>query len=138
MALEVGGDGGRAWSRRAWVEPTNHEAPALRAVSAHWDSVEAKARENPLRFSVVASHLVEWPPRQFELWEHEGAGRQAVLDTVRNRYGAHAVTLGDSVDRTGRYTGLKISFEHIPHLSDFEWLGIEMPQITQGQPGSDP
>ena len=84
--------------------------------------------EGPLRFSVVASHLVEWPPRQYELFDRTGAGMQGALDKVRRRFGARAVTLGDSTDRTGRYTGLKISFEHIPSVDDFAWLGVQVPE----------
>ena len=129
LTIEVSGDAGRAWRRSAWVEPTNHEAEALRAVSALWDQIAARARENPLRFSVVASHLVEWPTRQYDLFERTGAGLQGALDTVRSRFGTRAVTLGDSSDQTGRYTGLKISFEHAPDSQDFEWLGIDMPTV---------
>ena len=129
LALEVAGEGGRLWCRGAWVEPTNHEAEALRALSGLWDAIGEKAREAPLRLCVVASHLIEWPLRQGELFERTGAGVQGALDTVRRRFGARAVTLGDSHDRTGRYTGLKISFEHIPAIGDFEWLGISIPEI---------
>ena len=129
LTLEVAGEAGRVWCRGAWVEPTNHEAEALRAVSALWDAIAAKAREAPLRFSVVASHLTEWPPRQGELFERTGAGVQGALNTVRRRFGARAVTLGDSLDRSGRYTGLKISFEHIPEVADFAWLGIDVPTV---------
>ena len=128
MTLEVAGEAGRVWCKGAGVEPTNHEAEALRALSAVWDAMGAKARENPMRFSVVASQLVEWPPRQGELFARTGTDVQGALDTVRRRFGARAVTLGDSLDRTGRYTGLKISFEHIPAISDFKWLGVEVPE----------
>ena len=128
LTLEVAGEAGRVWCRGAWVEPTNHEAEALRALSALWDAIAAKAREAPFRFSVVASHLVEWPPRQGELFERTGAGVQGALDTVRRRFGARAVTLGESTDGA-RYTGLKISFEHIPAIADFGWLGVPIPEI---------
>lgn len=111
------------------MEPTNHEAEALRALSALWDALAAKVREPPFRFSVVASDLIEWPTRQYELFERAGAGVQGALNTVRRRFGARAVTLGDSTDRTGRYTGLKISFEHIPGVEDFAWLGIRVPEV---------
>ena len=129
--------GSRGRSREALVpgrmgEPTNHEAEALRALSALWDAIAAKARENPMRFSVVASRLVEWPPRQYEMFKRTGADVQGALDTVRKRFGARAVTLGESADRKGKYTGLKISFEHIPDIVDFEWLGIDVPQIDAG------
>ena len=40
---------------------------ALRAMSSVWDETAAKAREAPLRFSTIASHLLEWPPRQYEV-----------------------------------------------------------------------
>lgn len=132
LALEVAGEAGRLWCRGAWMEPTNHEAEALRALSAQWDAIAAKARENPMRFSVVASRLVEWPPRQYEMFKRTGADVQGALDTVRKRFGARAVTLGESADRKGKYTGLKISFEHIPDIVDFEWLGIDVPQIDAG------
>ena len=32
----------------------------------------------------------------------------------------HAIALGDSIDRSGRYTGVKIAFEHIPAIAEFE------------------
>ena len=46
-----------------------------------------------------------------------------------SRLGARAITVGDSLDRTGPYTGLKISFEHIPALRTFRWLGVDVPAI---------
>ena len=128
LTLEVAGEARRVWTRGAWVEPTNHEADALQAVSALWDGIAAKAREGPLRFSVVASHLTEWPPCQGELFERTGTGVRAALDTVRRRFGARAVTLGESTDGA-RYAGLKISFEHIPAIDDFEWLGVPIPEL---------
>ena len=51
-----------------------------------------------------------------------------MLDTVRKRFGARAVTLGESTD-PARDTGLKISFEHIPDMEDFRWLGIDVPDV---------
>lgn len=98
-----------------------------RALTAGEDTIAARARENPKRFHVYASHLVGWPPRRFEIFEREGGNIQGVLDAARGRFGDSAVTVGDSADQTGRYTGLKISFEYIPDISDFEWLGVEMP-----------
>ena len=128
LSLEALGEEGQGWTRATAVEPTNYEPEGLRRLTALWDDIAAKARQNPMRFSVVASDLVEWPPRQYELFEREGAEIQGVLDTVRRRFGARAVTLGESTDRSGRYTGLKISFEHIPDLEQFAWLGIAVPE----------
>ena len=54
---------------------------------------------------------------------------KGVIDTVRRRFGAKAITIGESADRSARYTGLKISFEHIPDIADFEWLGVAVPEI---------
>ena len=129
LRLEVLGEHGRLWRRGTAVAPTNHEAEALRALSALWDSIAYRARENPMRFAVAATHLREWPPRQGELFARPGGEVQGVLDTVRARFGARAVALGDTRD-PAPYTGVKISFEHIPSVQTFEWLGITVPQIT--------
>ena len=40
--------------------------------------------------------------------------------------------LGETHD-AARYTGLKISFEHIPSTEDFAWLGVEVPQVGHGE-----
>ena len=39
------------------------------------------------------------------------------------------MTVGHSTDRTGRYTGLKVGFEHVRTTADLEWLGVEVPEI---------
>ena len=76
-----------------------------------------------------ATPSLPWPSPQGELFHHEPTQVQALIDTVRNRFGARAIALGDSVDRWGRYTGVKIAFEHIPAVAEFEWLGIEVPKV---------
>ena len=117
---------------RLRVEPAHREAEALRTVSALWDAIAGKTREYPRRLSVAASELVEWPARQSEMFERNGAGVQEVLDRVRARFGAPAVTLGDSSDPAS-YTGLDISFEHALMPGDFKWLGIEVPEVGPPQ-----
>ena len=129
LALEVLGERGRGWTRAARVEPTLDERTALGAVSALWDAIARGAHEPPKRFSVTGSRLAPWPPRQGELFARGDDRVQGLLETVRGRFGARAISLDDSADRTARYTGLKISFEHIPDIADFEWLGIEMPRV---------
>ena len=128
LSLEVLGDAGQGWKCGTGVEPTNYEAQALRSITTLWDTVAAKARGRPMRFSVTASRLTQWPSRQFELFEREGTEVQRVLDTVRSRFGARALTLGASTDRA-RYTGLKIAFQHIPDIEDFYWLDVEVPEV---------
>ena len=128
LALEIVGEHGRAWSRAARIEPTNDERKALAAASGLWDAAAQRAQENPMRFTVAASGLTPWPPRQSELFARDDDRVQRLLDTVRGRFGARALTLGESLDRSGRYTGLKISFQHIPDITDFERLGIEVPR----------
>ena len=129
LALEIIGEHGRAWSRAARIEPTNDERKALAAASGLWDAVAQRARESPMRPSVAASRLALWPPRQSELFARGDDRVHGLLDTVRARFGARALTLGESQDRSARYTGLKTSFEHIPALEDFAWLGIEVPRV---------
>ena len=124
LLLEVVTEHGQRWSAEAPVAPTNHERAALRAVTALWDAVGAKAKAGPLRLTVSATELVPWPTAQVELFEREGTELQGLLDKVRGRFGAKAITLGDSADRAGHYTGVKIAFEHIPAIAEFEWLGI--------------
>ena len=80
-------------------------------------------------FTVAASGLAPWPPRQSELFPRDDDRVQGLLDTVRARFGARALTLGESLDRSARYTGLKIAFEHIPALEDYARLGIEVPRV---------
>ena len=128
LALEVIGDEHKGWRGSAGVEPTNREAPALRAVSAVWDRIARGARSNPVRFTVTAVDLAPWPSRQCELIERKGARLQSLLDSVRDRYGARSLTLGEAND-PARYTGLKISFQHAPTQEEFEWHGIEMPAV---------
>ena len=82
-----------------------------------------------MRFSVTAAQLAPWPPRQGELFARDDDRGQGLLETVRRRFGARAISLGDTRDDTARYTGLEISFEHIPEIADFEWLGIEVPRV---------
>lgn len=129
LILKVMGERGRGWSAQARIEPTNDEPAALGAVSRLWDGIAKGARDAPFKLSVTASDLAEWPPRQGELFEREGNRVQGVLHTVRDRFGARAITVGDSADRTGPYTGLKISFEHIPARETFRWLGVDLPVI---------
>ena len=78
---------------------------------------------------MTALELVAWPSRQGEIFDREPTEVQALIDTVRSRFGARAIALGDSMDRSGRYTGVKIAFEHIPAITEFEWLGIEVPEV---------
>lgn len=129
LVLEVLGAGGGSWKRAVDVEPTNDEPAALRALSKVWDDIADRARDVPFKVSVTATKLSEWPPRQHELFPREGGEVHGVLETVRNRYGARAVTLGGSADKTGPHTGLKISFEHVPSADAFRWLGIDMPTV---------
>ena len=77
-----------------------------------------------MRFTVTALNLAPWPARQGELFERKPRPVQGVIDTIRDRFGAKAITLGEDADRSGRYTGLKIAFEQIPDSADFEWLGV--------------
>ena len=127
LILEVLGAEGRSWRRGVDVEPTNDEPAALRARSEVWDVIADRARDVPFKFTVTATNLTEWPPRQGELFPRDGGEVHGVLETARNRYGARAVTLGEGLDKTGRYTGPKISFEHIPSIEAFRWLGIDVP-----------
>ena len=131
LILEVISDTDRGWARTARVAPTLDERAALRAVSALWDAIAAKAghRHPPKRFTVTGTKLAPSPARQGALFAHEASGVQGVIDTVRRRFGARAITVGDSADASARYTGLKISFEHIPDIADFEWLGVAVPEI---------
>ena len=102
------------------------------AASALWDGLAGTTQSEPRRFTVTALELVAWPSRQGELFNREPTEVQALIDTVRSRFGARAIALGDSVDRSGRYTGVKIAFEHIPAIAEFEWLGIEVPEVGEG------
>ena len=135
LVLEVISDTDRGWARTAGVAPTLDERAALRAVSALWDAIAAKAghRHPPKRFTVTATKLAPSPTRQGALFAHQASAVQGVIDTVRKRFGARAITMGDSADASARYTGLKISFEHIPDPADFDWLGVSMPQVGPGK-----
>ena len=129
LALEVLTEHRRALGATTPIAPTNDEAAMLRSASALWDRFAATTRGEPRRFTVTALELVPWPSRQVEIFNHEPTEVQALIDTVRNRFGARAIALGDSIDRSGRYTGVKIAFEHIPAIGEFEWLGIEVPEV---------
>ena len=129
LILEVLGEQGRGWTAGANVEPTNDEPAALKSIAGLWDAIGRKARDVPFKIGLTATRLREWPPRQFELFERRENRVQGLLHTVRDRFGAKAITVGDSLDRTGPYTGLKISFEHIPATETFRWLGVELPTI---------
>lgn len=136
LILEVLGERGTGWTAGANVEPTNDEPAALKAVARLWDAIASKARDVPFKLGITATQLQEWPPRQFELFERQESRVQGLLHTVRDRFGARAITVGDSLDKTGPYTGLKISFEHIPSAQAFRWLGRELPTI--GRPPDTP
>ena len=129
LALEVLTEHRRALGATTPIAPTDDEAGMLRAASALWDRFAATTQSEPRRFTVTALDLVPWPSPQGELFHHEPTQVQALIDRVRARYGARAIALGDSIDRTGRYTGVKIAFEHIPAVAEFEWLGIEVPEV---------
>ena len=129
LALEVLTEHRRALGAAGPIAPTNDEAAMLRAASALWGGLASTTQSEPRRFTVTALELVAWPNRQGEIFNREPTEVQALIDTVRNRFGARAIALGDSMDRTGRYTGVKIVFEHIPAIAEFEWLGIEVPEV---------
>ena len=129
LALEVLTGEFEGLNAAAPVAPTNDERGALRALSALWDRLAGTTSAGPRRFAVTALDLARWPSPQRELLAAEPADVQTLLDTVRARFGARAITLGESTDRTGRYTGTKISFGHIPSLDEFAWLGIEVPRV---------
>ena len=129
LALEILTGDLEGLTAAAPVAPTNDERRALRAVSALWDGLAGTTADGPRRFAVTALDLVRWPSPQPGLFDASPADVQALLDTVHARSGARALTLGESADRTGRYTGVKISFEHIPSLDEFAWLGIEVPPV---------
>ena len=120
LALEVLTEHRRALGAAAPIAPTNDEAAMLRAASALWDRLAATTQSEPRRFTVTALELVAWPSHQGELFNREPTEVQALIDTVRSRFGARAIALGDSIDRSGRYTGVKIAFEHIPAIAEFE------------------
>ncbi len=103
------------------VEPTNDKAAVLRALSKVWDRIADKARDVPFKFTVTATKLNEWPRGSTNCSPGKKGKYRGVLDTVRDRFGARELTLGDGADKTGRYTGLKISFEHIPSVETFGW-----------------
>ena len=67
--------------------------------------------------------------QESKLFEHEGGEVQSLLDTVRERYGVRSLTFGHCADRTGRYTGAKISFEHVSSIEHLSWLGIKVSEI---------
>ena len=129
LALEVLTEHRRALGAAGPIAPTNDEAAMLRTASALWGGLASTTQSEPRRFTVTALELVAWPNRQGEIFNREPTEVQALIDTVRNRFGARAIALGDSMDRTGRYTGVKIAFEHIPAIAEFEWLGIEVPEV---------
>ena len=135
LILEVISDTDRGWARTARVAPTLDERAALRAVSALWDAIAARAgnRHPPKRFTVTGTQLASSPAHQGVLFAHEASTVQGVIDTVRRRFGAKAITIGDSTDASARYTGLKIAFEHIPDTADFDWLGVSMPEVGPGK-----
>ena len=107
LILEVLGEQGRGWTAGADVEPTNDEPAALKAITCLWDAIGHKARDVPFKIGLTATKLNEWPPRQFELFERKENRVQGLLHTVRDRFGAKAITVGDSLDRTGPYTGFE-------------------------------
>ena len=129
LALEVLTEHRRALGATTPIAPTNDEAAMLRTASALWDGLASTTQSEPRRFTVTALELVPWPSRQVEIFNREPTEVQALIDTVRNRFGARAIALGDSMDRSGRYTGVKIAFEHVPAIAEFEWLGIEVPEV---------
>ena len=129
LAIEVLTEHRRALGATTPIAPTDDEAGMLRAASALWDRFAATTQSEPRRFTVTALDLVPWPSPQGELFHYEPTQVQALIDRVRARYGARAIALGDSIDRAGRYTGVKIAFEHIPAVAEFEWLGIEVPEV---------
>ena len=131
LGLEVLTEHRRALGATTPIAPTNDEAAMLRAASAVWDRFAATTQSEPRRFTVTALELVPWPSPQRELFHHQPAQVQALIDRVRGRFGARAIALGDSIDRSGRYTGVKIAFEHIPGVAEFEWLGIEVPKVGE-------
>ena len=131
LALEVLTEHRRALGAARPIAPTNDEAAMLRTASALWDGLASTTQSEPRRFTVTALELVPWPSRQVEIFNREPTEVQALIDTVRNRFGARAIALGDSMDRSGRYTGVKIAFEHIPAIAEFEWLGIEVPEVGE-------
>ena len=57
-----------------------------------------------------------------------GLDRARCVGVHGDEDGTGIVGVGESTD-TARYTGLKVSFEHIPAIGDFEWLGVPMPEI---------
>ena len=131
LALEVLTEHRRALGATTPIAPTNDEAAMLRAASALWGGLASTTQSEPRRFTVTALELVPWPSRQVEIFNHEPTEVQVLIDTVRGRFGARAIALGDSIDRSGRYTGVKIAFEHIPAVAEFEWLGIEVPEVAE-------
>ena len=132
MALDAADTAGATWALAARIAPDNDERRALGTASGLWDALAARASAPPKRFALTAAQLVAWPARQGDLFRTAPDPTQALVERVRGRFGARAITYGWGLDRTGTYTGVKIAFEHVPDAEDFEWIGIEMPPVPGG------
>ena len=90
-----------------------------------WDAVAAYAPDDrPGRVGVVLEPLyARSAPSLFapDFREHR---LQALLDRVRERYGAPALLWGVCADPRGPYTGAKISYQSFPDMARLRWLGI--------------
>ena len=124
VRLEVVTVGGAVRAAVARLDPDG-ELPLLRALTALWDAAGASAAADPpTRVAVVLEALCDSDAPS--LFEHDPRERrlQWMIDTVRARYGARALLLGECGDPNGRYTGAKIAYQSFPDMERLRWLGL--------------
>ena len=135
IGLEAITTRGRCVNTHAALGLAASERAGLGAISTLWDSAGTRA-DAPQRIGVSADRLSPWPATQHSLLEQARDPIQPLLDTVRARFGARAMTLGESLDRSAPYTGAKIAYQRVPDDDDLHWLGIEMPADTPWSGGA--
>ncbi|MEE4199315.1 Y-family DNA polymerase [Erythrobacter sp.] len=129
----------RRWSRELAIAPARDDLTLQRELRRLLAIFGEEVRFKPRSISVTLHGLVDADAPQGDLFaglEETGTGGgtpgrrrgeklSAVLDSLRERHGAAAASLGPVVSVPGGYLGGKIAFGRIPELSDFTECATE-------------